>query len=77
MRFRLFAFVFALLVLVASARRTFPKVEKDRCHWSKRLRISWPVTVGMKGEDAKAVVQAECQDCNVIVINYVGDSLHL
>ncbi|KNB45182.1 subtilisin inhibitor [Blastocystis sp. subtype 4] len=60
MKFRYFALVFALLVLVANGLRSFPKVEKE----------SWPETVGMTGEKAKDVVKAECKDCNVIVLNH-------
>ena len=73
MKFRYFALVFALLVLVANGLRSFPKVEKERCHLSHALIISWPETVGMTGEKAKDVVKAECKDCNVIVLNHVSD----
>ena len=72
MKFRYFALVFALLVLVANGLRSFPKVEKERCLLSHALRISWPETVGT-GEKAKDVVKAECKDCNVIVLNHVSD----
>ena len=75
MSFRYFAVVFALLVLMANGLVSLPKVEKEMYHLRCELINRWPETVGMTGDKAKDIVQAECKGCNVVVINHVRGKL--